>query len=263
MMNESEPGREIQSLFHGPAPYRPETAWGVVSASLMSVVICGASFVGVFLAVLLAVSTGATEADVGRATEEMLSLATPTGLATAIAAQIASLTFCVLAAGRGAMRRVTLQLANGFPSFRLTATAVLVVLAVTTVVDLLLYFTSDFDLFKDSKWLVEGLRSPLWWGTVIAGIILAPLWEEFTFRGFLLSALAKSPLGIVGAGLISNLAWTLLHWGYSWQALTSVFIAGCVLTWLIWRTGNIWVPVIAHGVINTAALAFAYTFAPL
>jgi membrane protease YdiL (CAAX protease family) len=58
------------------------------------------------------------------------------------------------------------------------------------------------------------------------------------------------------------MAWTLLHWGYSWQGLTSVFLAGILMTWLVWRTGSIWVPIAAHAIVNLAALVFTYVFSP-
>lgn len=262
MSSESAPASGRTLLLSGPARYSPNTAWGALSASLMTVVICGVSFVGMFLAIVFAVASGATETDVEQATEAMSTLASPIGLAAAAASQVLSLMVCWIAAARGGIRRETLQLANPVPGWGTFALAGLAVVLVTSAAELLMYASSDFNIFQDTKWLVEGLRSPLWWGTVIVGVVLAPLWEELTFRGFLLSALAKSPLGIVGGGLASNVAWTLLHWGYSWQGLASVFVAGILMTWLVWRTGSIWVPVVAHAIVNLAALVFTYVFSP-
>ena len=121
-----------------------------------------------------------------------------------------------------------------------------------------MYVTTTFDIFADSKWLREGLQSPYWWGTMIIGVFFAPLWEELAFRGFLLSALAKTRLGYWGGGLISNALWTIIHWGYSWQGLASVFTAGLVLTWIMRRTGSIWAAIVAHAVANICALSIAY-----
>ena len=93
---------------------------------------------------------------------------------------------------------------------------------------------------------------------LLAAVVLAPLWEELTFRGFLLSALAQSRLGFRGAALVTNSAWTALHWNYSAAGLTAVFTAGTVLTWLLWRTGSIRVPIAAHGIANLFAVLFAF-----
>jgi hypothetical protein len=96
----------------------------------------------------------------------------------------------------------------------------------------------------------------------LAAVILAPLWEELTFRGFLLSALAKSRLGYWPAAAISSGLWTLLHWGYSWPGLVSVFLAGIGLSWIMKRTGSMAAVVIAHSVINAFSLVIVYHFAP-
>ena len=93
--------------------------------------------------------------------------------------------------------------------------------------------------------------------------MLAPLWEEFTFRGFLLSALARSPLGFWGGAVVSNGLWTTLHATYSWAGLVSVFLAGLILSWLVWRTGSIKPALVAHGLGNLVALAVTYAFAPV
>ena len=262
-MSESLPVPSISSLFSGPPRYVPDTAWGPISAFLMTVLICFVSVVSVLAAIVWVTASGTPAAEVDSAVEAMSSLTSPIGFATALGAQLLSLVVCWLAAGRGGLRRETLQLADISPSLRAGFIGGLIVLAVTSVAELLMYFTTAFDIFTDSKWIADGLRSPYWWGTALVAVVFAPLWEELTFRGFLLSALAKTRLGIVGAGLISNTIWSALHANYSWQGVVSVFLAGIVLTWLVWRTGSIWVSIIAHAMINIAALTFTYLYSPL
>jgi uncharacterized protein len=78
----------------------------------------------------------------------------------------------------------------------------------------------------------------------------APLSEELLFRGFLQGALARSSLGFWGAALITTTAWTALHAGYSWIGIAEVFCIGLYFAWLLQRTGNLWLPIICHGLYN-------------
>jgi membrane protease YdiL (CAAX protease family) len=90
---------------------------------------------------------------------------------------------------------------------------------------------------------------PLWLAFA-ALAIGAPLSEELLFRGYLLQRLKHTPLGFWGGALIANIAWTALHFGYSWLSLADVFIAGLLFTWALWRTGSIWVPITFHAIYN-------------
>ncbi len=112
-----------------------------------------------------------------------------------------------------------------------------------------LYFASE-DVLTDLGPMWPLMKGEYWWLMALVAVIGAPLSEEFVFRGFLQSALAKSALGFWGAALITNTAWTALHAGYTMTGLVDVFIAGLVFSWLLWRTGSLWVPVICHGLYN-------------
>ena len=171
--------------------------------------------------------------------------------------QLLSLGVIWLAAGRGGLRRETLRLAGPKPAWTTAAMAGLLLVVLSGGVELILYRLLGFDLFTDTRWLMDGLKGPAGWGVAFIAVGLAPLWEELTFRGFLLSALAKSPLGYWPAALISTGLWTLLHWSYSYAGLTSVFVAGLVLSWMMRRLGSMRVVVVAHALANTVALAVA------
>lgn len=100
---------------------------------------------------------------------------------------------------------------------------------------------------------------------VVALILLgigAPLAEELLLRGVLFPALAQSRLGLAGAAIASSLAWTALHAGYSAYGLVEVFLIGLYFCWLLAWTGSLWVPIIGHGVYNTA-LALALDWLPV
>lgn len=100
---------------------------------------------------------------------------------------------------------------------------------------------------------------PLWLAFV-ALAIGAPLSEELLFRGYLLQRLKRTPLGFWGGALVANVAWTGLHFGYSWLSLADVFIAGLLFSWALWRTGSIWVPIAFHAIYN--AVVFSIILIP-
>ena len=220
-------------LFSGEAGYEPKSPWGPVWALVMTAVICGASLIAAIIAVVAALASGFTQAELSDPAGPLFSLASPAGAAMAAGSQLASLAVLWLAAGRKGMRADVLQLSGTVPGWRTILAGVLVLLAATSAAEYLMHLLSNFDAFADTKWLRNGLNSPLWWATFLIAVVLAPLWEELTFRGFLLSALAKTRLGFWGGALVANTMWMLLHWGYSWQGLTSVFLAGLILTWLL------------------------------
>jgi membrane protease YdiL (CAAX protease family) len=41
-----------------------------------------------------------------------------------------------------------------------------------------------------------------------------------------------------------------------------VFVAGLILSWLVWRTGDVKPAIVTHAAGNAFALAFTYGFAP-
>lgn len=238
------------------APYRPESPWGPGAAVAIAIVASlGPALIG------FAVLAGLFEADLA-SLENAHSLASPMLLGQMIAGQILSLAIIWWAAGRKGQRAQVLRLSPERETGVLTAVGLgLLLIVVIAPIEVLLYRLAELELFTDGRWLLEGLRSEYWWGVVIAAVVLAPLWEEVTFRGFLLSALAKTRLGFWPAAAISAALWTALHAGYSWPGLVSVFLAGLGLSWIMKRTGSMRAVVIAHAVINAFALTVISTFA--
>jgi CAAX protease family protein len=252
----------LQNIFFGPARYRAETPWGPFSALLATVIIVVLPVVMLWMlsATLLTVESSGLGAD--QLSRQMISLSMPVGVATAIGTQVLSLALVWLFAGRAGQRRQTLSFVEPSPALSVCLVIGLGLVAIMGLVELLLYALIGFDIFTDSKFLVEGLRSPLWPFTVVMAVVIAPLWEELVFRGFLLSSFAKSRLGYGGSAVLTSALWAMLHMGYSVPALLSVFIAGLILSWLVWKTGNLWIAIICHGVVNACAVAFAWTFSP-
>ena len=112
---------------------------------------------------------------------------------------------------------------------------------------------------EDMRPFIEIEHSQAWWLALLLMVIGAPASEELLFRGFLLSALANSRLGFVGAAIISSLAWAALHAGYSIQGLGIIFVMGLGLSYILWRTGSLRVTMLCHGLYNGLAFLIALT----
>lgn len=251
------------SLFSGPARYVASTPWGPWGALGATLLIFAGQLLGVAVVVGVHFFLNAgTDIASDFNSAELFSLASPIGVATMLGSQLASIVIVWLLAGRQGRRAGTLQMNPPPASLATCLAGGLIIVTATGLVEFLLYQVLKENLFADTKFLAEGLGSPLWAGTLLMAVVLAPLWEELTFRGFLLSALAQTRLGFWGAALICNVLWTALHAQYGAAGIASVFLSGLILSWLLWRTGSIRAPIIAHGIANLAAVAFAYAFNP-
>jgi membrane protease YdiL (CAAX protease family) len=102
------------------------------------------------------------------------------------------------------------------------------------------------------------LAEPLILG-VMTAIIIAPILEEFIFRGFLLSQL-KNTLGNWGAISLSSLAWTLLHFQYELKILFILFVLGLILGFLRWKYNSLFLVMVLHGINNLIGFITAYFF---
>lgn len=247
----------IPDIVRGPARYEPRGPWRPLGGFVVTVGIILAQFAVALVPPFLAGASGASPSELQALLAQMTKLSAPLGVAILVGGQLASLALVWLAAGRGKARGETLRLLPPKPTFATALLAGAVLVGLTSATEIVLYTFSGLSLTTDASWLVEAMSGPLWWLLLLSVVILAPLWEEATFRGFLLSALTNSRLGFWPAALISNTAWAALHASYSWVGLVSVFVAGLGLSWLMWRTGSLWTCVVAHGVINATAFLFA------
>lgn len=251
----------ISDVSQGAARYRARSAWSPSAAILICLLFSLLPLAAVF-AFASVLGTIYGDAWVEMWLDGFGNLGSPQTLLIVIATQVMSLAIVLLAARKGGLARQTLQLERPQLTWPACLLAGLGLIVVTDAVELAMYFTVGFEPFKESQDILDGLRSPYWLGTVLVAVVLAPLWEELGFRGFLLSALAQSRLGFVWSGLLTNIVWTGLHFQYSVAGLISVFTAGLYLTWLIWRTGSMRAAIVAHAVGNASSLAFIGLFAP-
>jgi membrane protease YdiL (CAAX protease family) len=91
------------------------------------------------------------------------------------------------------------------------------------------------------------------WVLVIAFCVAAPISEEVLARGFLYRGWSESRLGVVGAIILSSMAWTAMHLQYDWFFFGEVFCIGLLLGYLRYRSNSTWLTIVIHGLNNFAA----------
>jgi membrane protease YdiL (CAAX protease family) len=128
--------------------------------------------------------------------------------------------------------------------------AVLLMAVLQVAVSAVQYTLLPQDIYSDLRPFVR-LFGEQWALALLVVGIGAPLSEELLFRGFLLSALARSRLGFVGGALVTTSLWTALHAGYSLAGILEVFLIGLFFSWLLWRTGSLRVPIFCHALYNS------------
>jgi membrane protease YdiL (CAAX protease family) len=89
----------------------------------------------------------------------------------------------------------------------------------------------------------------------LALVIVAPLTEEWLFRGFLLGGYAVSRLGHIGAVIVTSAAWASMHVQYEFFFIAQIFILGLVFGWLRLRSGSMVLTLLLHALVNFYALA--------
>lgn len=249
----------LRDLVSGPARFRAVTAWGPAGAIVALVAMA------LVIAVLQIGSLGVAARLIGEDEYNRQiatgTLAAPIMLLSTLMTQIPLIAMLWIAADRAGLRAETLQLAQrplGWGASLVAGGALVAALALLQVG--LHAAVPGYDLTQEARSFAAGLNSPLWWGTVLAIGVLAPVSEELLARGFLLTALSNSRLGVAGGGLISNVLWTSLHFQYSWGSLLTVFCGGLALTWLVWRTGSLRAAIVAHMVVNATVLGYLAAF---
>jgi len=174
-------------------------------------------------------------------------------LLSLLGAQFASVVLTIAAAGIGRSKpRKALaldQVPGGAATYIVALAVLLAGVGALTLASWLIDASSLTGDLAPFKVLVD---SSYWWLALIAVGVGAPLMEELLFRGLLLTSLASSRIGFIGASLLSTALWTILHAGYSVFGLAAVLLVGLYFCWLVWRTGSTRVALFCHAVYNTA-----------
>jgi membrane protease YdiL (CAAX protease family) len=180
-------------------------------------------------------------------------------LAGLYAQQIAVIVFTILFAGFFASNRAeTLALRAPRGGWGVLVLSLIPMFGLTGVWTALLMWLRPDVVIGDLRVFSDLLQGEMAIFALIAIGIGAPLSEELLFRGFLFSGLAKSRLGLVGTSILTAIFWTALHAGYSIFGLIEVFAIGLYFSWLLVRTGSLWVPMFCHAVYNTVISLVLY-----
>ncbi len=166
--------------------------------------------------------------------------------------QVGLIALTILAAGFfGSDRAETLALRAPRGGWRVLGLGLIPMFALTGVWTALLMWWRPEIVIGDLRVFKELLQGDAALMALLVIGIGAPLSEELLFRGFLFSGLAKSRLGLTGTGVLTAVLWTALHFGYSVFGLIEVFAIGLYFSWLLVRTGSVWVTIFCHAVYNT------------
>ncbi len=120
--------------------------------------------------------------------------------------------------------------------------------------------------------LPEGMEMPEWFSSALEQMygtnivfnlltmsVLAPLLEEFLFRGVILTGLMRR-MDTWWAILWSSVLFGIAHLN-PWQALPA-FVMGCLFGWIYVRTRSYWTVVAMHSLNNTLTIMVAAFFGP-
>jgi uncharacterized protein len=230
-------------LFRGPPAYEPRTPWPPLQALTAGLIIIGISIFGAAATFSLTGGSGIARPEPLRQTmTELVMLGVWQG-ATVVLTVLASLMF-----GGKARDVLALRRPAGAPAVYLKAVVLMALLQV--LVSVVQYSFFQHDMYADLRPFVRLFGDQLALALLVVGIG-APLSEELLFRGFLLSALARSGTGFWGGALITTTLWTALHAGYSPVGIAEVFLIGMFFSWLLWRTGSLWVAIFCHALYNS------------
>jgi membrane protease YdiL (CAAX protease family) len=256
--------RSIRALVSGPPAYRATSPWPPLLAVVAGAAIVVAAAVAANLtveAIVLAVNRlGPSGASAMPRPPESNALALVIWLFS-LQATIIGLVL-MLAGWFGGRRWAVLGLARPLPSVGTLGAAFALMLLVLLPYNALVLTLARETVEQDLKPFMSLLRSDVGWLFAMVIGIGAPLSEELLFRGFLLGALARTYLGFFGSTLVTTLAWTALHAGYSGVGLVEVFVAGLFFCWVLWRTGSLWPAIFCHTLYNCSMVAILWT-APL
>jgi membrane protease YdiL (CAAX protease family) len=241
----------LDTLPEASVAYVPRTgwpAWAVIPAGAVIFVL--AALLGMVLGLVYAAHVGALNAQ--QPPREFL-VAWLGGL------QIGLVLLTWAAAGFFASQRSeVLALRPPRGGWRVLPLALLPVLAFSALWTGFLLWWNPAAVIGDLRPVQELLHGGGTWAVLAIIGVGAPFSEEFLFRGFLFSGLAKSRLGLVGTGLVTTFLWTLLHYGYSIFGLLEVFAIGLYFSWLLARTGSLWVTIFCHAAYNTIIAVALY-----
>ncbi|ELA08762.1 abortive infection protein [Moraxella macacae 0408225] len=128
----------------------------------------------------------------------------------------------------------------------------LVLLALNFVIHLLtVYLGREPMAFMDQLALSAKPLGLLMFGMVI----VAPIYEEVMFRGFMWLGLACSRLGVIGASALTGAMFALIHFQYAWVELLAIFVLALLFGYMRFVAKSLLLPIVLHMINNALAMA--------
>jgi hypothetical protein len=103
------------------------------------------------------------------------------------------------------------------------------------------------------KQMREILKTQSFGGLILmlmAIVVVAPIFEEMLFRGFMYTGIIKSRPGIFGTILITSTIWSMIHLQYEWIWIAMIFFMGIIFSLARHTTGSIYTVIAMHAVNN-------------
>jgi len=95
--------------------------------------------------------------------------------------------------------------------------------------------------------------SPIWF-LWFAIVLVAPIFEEILFRGFLFKSLSNSVFGWVGAIVITAAIWASIHVQYEVYYIGIIFVWGLIFGYIRHKTASLTIPITLHILTNLISM---------
>ncbi len=246
----------FRSFLLGPARFVAASPWPPALAIVMALLILVAAqaFAALALEPVFGIGAGQLQRGWPSGPAGMLDPVAHRGqMALLMLSQGAIVLLTLAMAWHGGLGR-TLNLARPRDGWSTLAYALIGMVPLILVFNLVANIIASEQAVQDLRMFQQIAKAPAFVMTALAVGIGASLSEELLFRGFLLTPLAGTRLGFWPAAIAATIGWTALHFSYSWLGLIEVFLFGLYFSWLLWRTGSLWPPLVCHAAYNSTLL---------
>jgi membrane protease YdiL (CAAX protease family) len=226
----AKPGRD-----HAPLPpFRRRTGWVAIAVDLTGVLLVSSFFI-----------------DATFATEEVIWLIFVADLAIQFLGPYLGI---YLASQSGPLTMAQFGLHAIRPLRSLGWALVLIAIAGVLLIAIALPVGGFAASTNDGGGIVPDGASTAWTIAFVAlGTVMAPIFEEFFYRGFIFQALRENR-GTWGAATISSVGFAAAHFEFAPLALLNRALIGIGLCWLFARTGRLLPGMFAHSINNAIVI---------
>lgn len=173
----------------------------------------------------------------------------PSALASAVVGSI--LVFLFIKMKRGLSIKNYLNLSN--VSLPVWGIWLLAMILLGTALEFIASSSEDFQTPFMEDVVLNSKNLPMLFLTVG---VLAPIFEELLFRGFVFKGLERSILGGHGTVWLTSIAFAAIHMQYSWGVILLIIPMGLVLGYSRMYSGSLYVPIFLHVLNNCVAIGY-------